>query len=69
MKKEEQKKAIVFGGTGATGSVIVDKLLESDKWSEVLVVGRRELPEWVDKGSKLKLKTVESLDLLKDSSK
>ena len=38
-------KAVIFGD-GPLGVKLTETLLESDKWSEVLVVGRRELPEW-----------------------
>jgi len=44
--------------------------MNSDKWDKVLVIGRRNLPEWdkyqKDINSKLNLLTIDNLDDLKD---
>eukprot|EP00121_Abeoforma_whisleri_P012827 Awhi_evm1s11839 len=37
--------ALVAGATGATGSQILKQLLESDEWSKVYTIGRREVDE------------------------
>jgi aspartate-semialdehyde dehydrogenase len=39
-------KAVVFGATGAVGKTLVAQLNQSDVWQKVLVVVRKELPEW-----------------------
>ena len=36
------RRAIVVGGTGATGSKVLDRLLQSKDWSEVTSLGRRK---------------------------
>ena len=35
------KKAIVIGGTGATGRQLIRQLLESDKWGQITSIGRK----------------------------
>ncbi|MAJ45311.1 MAG: hypothetical protein CMF96_11295 [Candidatus Marinimicrobia bacterium] len=35
------KKAIIIGGTGATGSQLVKKILLSDNWGKVTTIGRK----------------------------
>ena len=39
-------KALIFGSTGAIGRELVRELVESNKWSEVHVIARRELEQW-----------------------
>ena len=36
------RRAIIVGGTGATGSKVLDRLLKSKDWSEVTSLGRRK---------------------------
>jgi len=50
--KKIPKKAIVIGGTGATGSQLVKQLLESPDWSQVTTIGRRPVLSG-DKNDKL----------------
>ena len=35
-------KAIIIGGSGATGKILVHKMLESDKFSEITVLLRKK---------------------------
>ena len=35
------KKAIVIGGTGATGRKLIKQLLISDKWEQITSIGRK----------------------------
>jgi oxidoreductase len=35
------KKAIVIGGTGATGQQLIKQLLENDKWGQITSIGRK----------------------------
>ena len=35
------KKAIVIGGTGATGRQLIRQLLKSDKWEQITSIGRK----------------------------
>ena len=35
------KKAIIIGGTGATGRQLIKQLLKSDKWGEITSIGRK----------------------------
>jgi len=37
-------KAVVFGGTGATGRQLVQQLCASEKWTKITTIGRREVP-------------------------
>jgi NADPH:quinone reductase-like Zn-dependent oxidoreductase len=43
---ESGLKAVIFGATGAVGKTLVPLLVESNSWSKVLCVVRKELPEW-----------------------
>ena len=36
------RRALIVGGTGATGSKVLDRLLQSKDWSEVTSLGRRK---------------------------
>ena len=38
--------ALVFGGTGAIGQLLVKELSTSTRWGKVICVGRKGLPEW-----------------------
>ena len=35
------KKAVVIGGTGATGQQLIKQLLENDKWGKITSIGRK----------------------------
>ena len=35
------KKAVVIGGTGATGQQLIKQLLENDKWGQITSIGRK----------------------------
>ncbi len=35
------KKAIIIGGTGATGQQLIKQLLENDKWGKITSIGRK----------------------------
>jgi hypothetical protein len=43
------RTAVVIGGTGATGSKVLDILLARGEWEKVVVVGRREVPQQHEK--------------------
>ena len=34
-------KAIIIGGTGATGSQLLEKLLEKNEWDQITTIGRK----------------------------
>ena len=40
---DKSKKAVVIGATGATGSQLVKKLLDSDKWGKITTISRRKV--------------------------
>ena len=40
-------KAFIIGATGATGRSLVHQLAQSDHFSEISVIVRRELKEWL----------------------
>lgn len=35
------KKAVVIGGTGATGQQLIKQLLGNDKWGQITSIGRK----------------------------
>ena len=35
------KKAVVIGGTGATGQQLIKQLLENDNWGQITSIGRK----------------------------
>ena len=35
------KKAVIIGGTGATGQQLIKQLLENDKWGQITSIGRK----------------------------
>ena len=37
----QRKKAVVIGGTGATGQQLIKQLLKSDKWEQITSIGRK----------------------------
>ena len=39
--KQVSKKAIVIGGTGATGRQLIKQLLANDKWEQITSIGRK----------------------------
>ncbi|ELR22699.1 HIV1 Tat interactive protein, putative [Acanthamoeba castellanii str. Neff] len=39
-------RAIVLGGTGATGRELVRELIESPKWSRITLINRRQADEF-----------------------
>lgn len=39
-------KALVIGASGSTGRMLVDYLITSKKWKEVLIISRRKLSIW-----------------------
>mmetsp|Transcript_103 Transcript_103/g.154 ORF Transcript_103/g.154 Transcript_103/m.154 type:complete len:263 (-) Transcript_103:1352-2140(-) len=43
------RSALVIGGTGATGSKVVDELLSRKEWTKVVVIGRRQVEQKDDK--------------------
>ncbi|GAB5407093.1 MAG: hypothetical protein Aurels2KO_53240 [Aureliella sp.] len=60
-----QYKALIIGATGATGRSLVRQLVESDHFSEIAVIVRRELEEWLTiSKDKLKVYVVTSMDEL-----
>jgi oxidoreductase len=69
--KLSKLKAVVIGGTGATGRELIDILLVSDKISEVAVFGRRTIDRWEnlpeDKQKKFKFIEVQELDALNNN--
>jgi|GEM_PF-471824 len=60
-EKRVDRKAMVIGGTGATGSQLIKKLLESDSWQKVTSIGRKPVLDG-EKHSKLKDIVIDSLD-------
>ena len=55
------KKAIIIGGTGATGQQLIKQLLENDKWGQITSIGRK--PVLNEKShDKLQDIVIESLD-------
>lgn len=63
-------KAIVLGGTGATGRELVLDLMASPKWSQVNVIARRKLYEWLSFDSKkFKYYEIDSFDNLNKQKK
>ena len=54
------KKAIVIGGTGATGRQLIRQLLKSDKWEQITSIGRKPVLDG-KKNDKLKDIVLESL--------
>ena len=49
------KKAIVIGGTGATGRQLIRQLLKSDKWEQITSIGRKPV---LDGGKNDKLQDI-----------
>lgn len=45
--------ALVFGGTGAIGHLLVKELVHDKRWGKIICVGRNALPEWTGMGDKL----------------
>mgnify|MGYP001354443207 CR=1 FL=1 len=43
VRTDKSKKAVVIGATGATGSQLVKKLLDSDKWGKITTISRRKV--------------------------
>ena len=43
VRTDKSKKAVVIGATGATGSQLVKKLLDSDKWRKITTISRRKV--------------------------
>ena len=66
-------KAVIVGGSGATGRVLIRELLNSPKWSEINIITRRTLDEWKglpeEKQKKIKIIQNDNLDDLEDASK
>ena len=45
-QQEVKLNALMFGGTGASGKVVLRTLLASDFYKGITVVGRKKLDEW-----------------------
>lgn len=63
-------KAVVIGASGAVGRVIVDYLVNSGKWSKVVIITRRKLKQWDSfpmTKCEIKMVIVENLDILGES--
>jgi len=62
------KKAVVIGGTGATGQQLIKQLLENDKWGQITSIGRKPV---LNGKSHVKLQdiVIESLDYLSSTKK
>jgi hypothetical protein len=43
-EKKTVRKALIAGATGAIGSVLLELLNDSDQYSEIHCIGRREPP-------------------------
>ena len=42
----QRKKAVVIGGTGATGQQLIKQLLANDKWEQIASIGRKPVLKW-----------------------
>jgi len=47
---DKKYRALVIGGTGGTGKALVRELLKGDRWSHVITVNRRNVPDEVLEG-------------------
>ncbi len=59
----EKVRALVLGGTGAVGNLLVESLLSSNHYSEVGVIARRKIDKWYEHNHKDKLKFMMCSDL------
>lgn len=73
MEEVQKLKALLIGGTGATGRELVDLLLKSNKWSDVSVIVRNPIDRWEkytpEMKNKLQVIKVSSLDELENTEK
>jgi oxidoreductase len=58
-------KALIVGGTGATGRILVDALINNSKYSNVSLIARRKLDRWdnLEEAKKSKLNWINCNDL------
>ena len=68
-----RRSAVVIGGTGATGTTLVNQLLKSKEWGKITIIHRRELDIsqmnlTMDESSKLTQHIVDMAQLLTDTN-
>lgn len=66
LKDNLKIKAIIFGGTGATGRILIKNLLKLNEYKNIIIVTRSELTEWktFSNSNKINVIKIENLDFI-----